>query len=174
MTQSHAHKEDEALQVPVAFHDPTDERRQEAFVFASDYPDGTPTHTMALYARPPSPVVALQVVTDAEVEAACKAACFHVTPESRKDMRRALESFAASRPVAVGVSAKHSSEPDWTGSVNGWEPIQGTPPDGGQRACSEAFVYTYCGPIPGGTWKRYALPSSVHHELSTTKAGGAS
>jgi len=32
-----------------------------------------------------------QQVTDGQVEAALKAACMHSTPESRKDMRRAIE-----------------------------------------------------------------------------------
>ena len=36
-------------------------------------------------------------VTDAEIIAACKAGCFHVTPESAKNMRKVLESFLVGR-----------------------------------------------------------------------------
>lgn len=51
---------------------------------------------------------ALQVVTDAEVKAALfnYANIFDARPQQIDRMRATLESFAASRPVAVGVAAE--------------------------------------------------------------------
>lgn len=43
-------------------------------------------HALEAITSPPA-----QHVTDEQVEAALKAACMHSTPESRKDMRRAIE-----------------------------------------------------------------------------------
>lgn len=75
-------------------------------------------------------------ITDDEIIAACKAACFHVTPESAKDMRNAMQGFAASRALrqaeqeateqSLGLYAAQASDikdlldkhaPDTTGNM---------------------------------------------------------
>jgi len=51
---------------PVAFYDPNDGRRQESFVWASDYPNGAGSSNVPLYATPASPVAS--VLTDGQIK----------------------------------------------------------------------------------------------------------
>ena len=50
---------------PVAFYDPNDGSRQESFVWASDYPNGTGSSNVPLYAAPASP--AASVLSDEQI-----------------------------------------------------------------------------------------------------------
>jgi hypothetical protein len=56
------------------------------------------------------------ILTDEKIEASLKAAHLHSTPESRKDMRRALETFLASlppAPTAGGPNVLNYGRDDW-------------------------------------------------------------
>jgi hypothetical protein len=132
--------------------------------------DACTTEKRRLYTATPPPVGAPQGVSDEEVQKALRDYGWFVTAENEANMRRALESFAASRPVAVGVSAERAA----LRTIADMHPHQESSVHGPRMRCNHCqYAWMPAEVESHSTACAYVI---AHQALtaSTTKAGGAS
>jgi hypothetical protein len=121
-----------------------------------------------LYAAPPPPVGELQGVSEAEVQKALRDYGWFVTAENEANMRRSLESFAASRPVAdkdaerMRFLAQRGGMLVISDDANNSFTVE---VDGGTDSEGEPIVTSYTG---------VTLRIAIDMAMDATKAGGAS